>query len=630
METIKQNSNIEFEGIFTHFSIAFYDDKITKEQFEKFMNVVKFLEENNIKFKLKHACNSSAFVKFPEMHLDAVRVGSAFVGRLSVENKIGVKKIGTLESKVAEVRTLPANFNIGYSNIYLTKKETKVAIIPVGHSDGFNVSSRQDMFRKVDKLRYILNDIKRFFKKQYLKVNINNKNYKLAGRLGMYHSTVIVDENVKVGDKVLSGSINVEGLIEVKVTEKYENSTVSKVLQLVETATDRKAKTENFVSKAAKIYTPIVIGLAIIIAVFMPMVIKSVSYSESIYKALVFLVISCPCSIAISVPLSYFSGIGKSSKEGILVKGSDYLDGIKNIKEIIFDKTGTITTGKFEVVEVKTYGELNEEEVYKYFAYGEKFSNHPIAKSILEYKHIDIDESKVKNLKEISGKGISYEFEGKTIKIGNKELVEEKTNRENNGTALYLSVDGKVEGAIILKDKIKDNMKNTFEKFKKLGIKTRMFTGDRKEVAEEVTSEVGIDEYKAEMLPQDKFNELEKVIESNKDENYKVAFVGDGINDSPVIARADIGISMGGVGASSAIEASDVVIMTDEIEKIITGIHISKKTNRIIKENLVFSIGIKILVLLLTILGISDMWEAVFADVGVTLITIFNTLRILK
>ena len=203
LKTIKQNSNIEFEGIFTHFSIAFYDDKITKEQFEKFMNVVRFLEENNIKFKLKHACNSSAFVKFPEMHLDAVRVGSAFVGRLSVENKIGVKKIGTLESKVAEVRTLPANFNIGYSNIYLTKKETKVAIIPIGHSDGFNVSSRQDMFRKIDKLRYILNDIKGFFKKQYLKVNINNKNYKLAGRLGMYHSTVIVDENVKVGDKAI-------------------------------------------------------------------------------------------------------------------------------------------------------------------------------------------------------------------------------------------------------------------------------------------------------------------------------------------------------------------------------------------------------------------------------------------
>lgn len=203
LKTIKQNSNIEFEGISTHFSIAFYDDKITKEQFEKFMNVVKFLEENNIKFKLKHACNSSAFVKFPEMHLDAVRVGSAFVGRLSVENKIGVKKIGTLESKVAEVRTLPANFNIGYSNIYLTKKETKVAIIPVGHSDGFNVSSNRDMFRKVDKLRYILNDIKGFFKEQYLKVNINNKNYKLAGRLGMYHSTVIVDNNVKVGDKAV-------------------------------------------------------------------------------------------------------------------------------------------------------------------------------------------------------------------------------------------------------------------------------------------------------------------------------------------------------------------------------------------------------------------------------------------
>ena len=437
-----------------------------------------------------------------------------------------------------------------------------------------------------------------------------------------------VPREVGKKDEVLSGSINNEGLIKVKTTKKFSDSTVSKILDLVENASSKKSNSENFISKFAKYYTPIVVVIALTLCIFPPIILNQ-KFTTWIYRGLSFLVVSCPCALVVSIPLSFFGGIGASSKIGVLIKGSNYLESLSKTETIICDKTGTLTEGVFEVQKIKPV-DISEKELLKYAAYTEHFSNHPISMSLKKAYGKKIDSSKVTNTKEISGKGISYEVEGKTIKIGNKELVEEKTNREDNGTALYLSVDGKVEGAIILKDKIKDNMKNTFEKFKKLGIKTRMFTGDRKEVAKEVANEVGIDEYKAEMLPQDKFNELEKVIESNKDENYKVAFVGDGINDSPVIARADIGISMGGVGASSAIEASDVVIMTDEIEKIITGIRISKKTNRIIKENLVFSIGIKILVLLLTILGISDMWEAVFADVGVTLITIFNTLRILK
>ncbi len=355
-------------------------------------------------------------------------------------------------------------------------------------------------------------------------------------------------EQVSKGYNVLSGSINVEGLIELKVTQEYSNSTVNKILELVETATDRKAKTENFVSKAAKIYTPIVIALAMIVAIFMPLVIKNVSFSQSIYKALIFLVISCPCSIAISVPLSFFSGIGKASKEGILIKGSDYLDGIRNIKEIIFDKTGTITTGSFKLDNIISYGNLSQDEIYKYFVMGESYSNHPIAKSILEYKKTNVDNSKVTNLEEVSGKGIKYSFEGKNIKIGNRDFVEYKEEKEEIGTILYLAIDGNVEGRIVLKDEIKKNTKQTIEKLKKLGIKTKMFTGDRLEVAKEVASKTQIDEFKAEMLPQDKFKYLEEALKQNENnESYKIAFIGDGINDSPSIARADIGISMGGL-----------------------------------------------------------------------------------
>lgn len=438
---------------------------------------------------------------------------------------------------------------------------------------------------------------------------------------------------VTENSKVLSGGINVQGLLEVKVEKTYENSTVSQILNLVENATDKKAKTETFVAKAAKIYTPVVLLFAVLVAVFMPMLYAGISYSESVYKALIFLVIACPCSIAISVPLSYFSGIGKASKKGILIKGSDYLDGLKDVGQILFDKTGTITTGSFTVSKVNILDKtFTEEEILKYFAMGESYSNHPIAKSILKKYGKEVereDKEQISNFQEIAGKGLEYQYKENNIKIGNSSLVglEKQEEKEDIGTILYLKIDEKIVGSILLEDEIKEDSKQTMQKLSKLGIKTEMLTGDKKEIATKIAKEVGINHVKAEMLPQDKYKELENILQQT---NKKVAYVGDGINDSPVLARADIGISMGGIGSSSAIEASDVVIMTDELGKIVEAIEISKITNKIIKENLIFSIGVKLLIFAFSLLGIADMWEAVFADVGTTLITIFNTLRILK
>ena len=444
---------------------------------------------------------------------------------------------------------------------------------------------------------------------------------------------------VKEGKNVLSGSIVVDGMIEVKVTEKYENSTVSRILDLVENATDKKAKTETFVNKASSIYTPIVIGLAAIVAIFLPLFtdIPYVGNNGSIYRALIFLVISCPCSIAISVPLSYFSGIGKSSKEGILIKGSDYIDAIKDIKEIVFDKTGTLTKGEFEIQKIEVLSNYNEQEVLKYAAMGERFSNHPIAKSIIKANKVDVDNVEVQDFKEIAGKGLSYQYDGKTILVGNSTLVndENKVDDKDDTTRIYVKVGDELAGIIYLGDSIKDGAKEAIRKLNSQGIRTSMFTGDNHKNAEKIGKELGIQNIKSEMLPQDKYNELEKIISANtkndgNSTNRKVAFVGDGINDSPVLARADVGISMGGVGSESAIEASDIVIMTDDVSKIIDAINISKKTCGIIKQNLIFSVGVKVLILLLSVLGISGMWQAVFADVGVTILTIFNTLRILK
>ena len=434
---------------------------------------------------------------------------------------------------------------------------------------------------------------------------------------------------VSENKNVLSGSIVVDGMIEVKVTEEYKNSTVSRILDLVENATDKKAKTETFVNKASSIYTPIVIGLAAVVAIFLPLFteIPYTGNNGSIYRALIFLVISCPCSIAISVPLSYFSGIGKSSKEGILIKGSDYIDAIKDIKEIVFDKTGTLTKGEFEITKIDTFENYSEQEVLKYAAMGEKYSNHPIAKSIMKANKEEIAE--VQDFKEIAGKGLSYQYNGETVLVGNSVLVDVNDANEEGATKIYVKINDKLAGIIYLGDTVKDGVVETIKELKALGIKTNMFTGDNKQIAEKTGKEIGIENIKSEMLPQDKYNAFEEII-NKKDEKSKVAFVGDGINDSPVLARADVGISMGGVGSESAIEASDVVIMTDNVSKILDAIKISKKTCGIIRQNLVFAITVKVLILFFSTIGLSGMWQAVFADVGVTILTIFNTLRILK
>lgn len=429
-------------------------------------------------------------------------------------------------------------------------------------------------------------------------------------------------KEVKINDNVLSGGVNVKGLLEVEVTNAYESSTVSKILTLTESATDRKAKIETFVNKAAKIYTPAVLILAIIVALTFPLIFN-IQFSDSIYRALVFLVISCPCAIAISVPLSYFSGIGASSKKGILIKGSDYLDSIFKIKEIIFDKTGTLTTGKFLDYTLEILDkEYQEDEIISYLVSGETLSNHPIANSILEiFSNANIQ--KVTDFKEIPGKGITYKINDNIIKIGSASFCK----FINNDNFIYININNQNIARIELTDEIKKDAKKTIDTLKSLGIKTKMFTGDEKEVAINIANKLGIDEVYYELLPQDKYKLLE---DSLNKKTGPTAFVGDGINDAPSLARADIGISMGGIGSDSAIESSDIVIMNDELNKIIEAINISKKTNQIIKQNLIFAIIIKVLVLVLSAIGISSMWQAVFADTGLTLLTILNTTRILK
>lgn len=427
-------------------------------------------------------------------------------------------------------------------------------------------------------------------------------------------------KSVDVGDTVLSGEVNMGDIFEMKVSCLYENSTVSRILELVENATDRKAKTETFVSKAAKVYTPVILILAILTAFILPLF--GLSMSDAIYRALVFLVVSCPCAIAISVPLSYFSGIGSCSKNGILVKGSDYLDLLSDINQIIFDKTGTLTKGSFKDYTLTVLdSSKDKDDIIKYYLMGEKLSNHPIAKSILSIFDLSVSTKNVKDFKEISGKGISYKYNQDTIKIGSSSYIGIKDNDQ----AIYLSINDKVCSKLILIDGLKEDAKEVIEKLNKRGIVTKMFTGDNNAVALDISKKLGIEKTYYELLPEDKYKLLE-----NEIGNGVVAFVGDGINDAPSLALSDIGISMGGIGSASAIEASDVVIMTDELSKIISAIDISKFTKKVIKQNLLFAIIVKVLVLVLSTFGIASMWQAVFADTGVTLLTILNSTRILK
>lgn len=428
--------------------------------------------------------------------------------------------------------------------------------------------------------------------------------------------------NKKENDEVLSGSINEEKVIKIKATKLFNDSTVSKILSLIEDATDKKSKTETFVAKMAKYYTPIVLIISVITFICFILFTDLTTY-ESIYRALVFLVISCPCAIAISVPLSYFTGIGVSSKNGILVKGSNYLDLLSRVNKIVFDKTGTLTSGAFKVTSFNLLdSSYSEDYILKLYALGENLSNHPIAKSIMNYVNIDGNE-KVKNHKEIEGLGVSYTYDDKKIKIGNNKMFDIKDDGSLN---IYLSIDDKIVSSLTINDGIKEGVENTLSELSKKGIETYMFTGDSKENALSISEKLNIDKVYYELLPTEKYEKLEELL-NDKD---VVAFIGDGINDAPSLKRADIGISMGSIGSSSAIEASDIVIMDDDISKINKAISISNKVKRIIKENLVFSIGVKILILVLSAIGIANMWQAVFADVGVTIISILNTLRIMK
>lgn len=424
----------------------------------------------------------------------------------------------------------------------------------------------------------------------------------------------------KPNDIILSGSINMENLIEIKATKTFNDSTVSKILDLLESATDKKTKTETSISKISKIYTPVVLLLSILVIIFLPLLFK-IPLKTSIYRALTFLVISCPCAIAISVPLSYFTGIGASSKKGILIKGSNYLDNLSNIENIVFDKTGTLTDGTFNIKKIEVIdNDYNEQEIKNILLKGESLSNHPIANSILNNTNEKIENKDILDFKELTGKGITFTLDNKKISIGNKKLC-----KCNIDTSLHMNINDKHVASIIIDDGIKDKAKETIEKLKNMKIKTYMFTGDKKDIALNIGKILKIDEIKYEMLPTDKFNEYELI-----SKNGITAFVGDGINDAPVLKRSDIGISMGSIGTDSAIEASDVVLMSDELERIPEAINISKYTKHIIKQNLIFAFAIKIIILLLSIFGLANMWMAVFADTGVTLLTILNTLRIGK
>ena len=439
-------------------------------------------------------------------------------------------------------------------------------------------------------------------------------------------------KTVTEGNEILSGCINNEGILKVKVTKEFENSTVSKILDLVENASSRKSKSENFISKFARYYTPIVVIIAIILALIPPLL-TDMTFKTWIYRALSFLVVSCPCALVISIPLSFFAGIGASSKIGVLVKGSNYLEALANTEIVITDKTGTLTEGFFKVQKVSPIN-LSNEQLLKYTSYAENYSNHPIALSIKEAYGKDINEKLVTKTKEIKGKGVAAKVESREVLVGNEKLMEEYNidYQKSNaiGTVIYIALDKKYAGSITISDKIKEDAYKAVTEFRKNNVKKIvMLTGDREEISKNVSKELKLDKYYAELLPQDKVKKVEDLMQE-KSIDGKLVFIGDGINDAPVLALSDIGVAMGGLGSDAAIEASDIVIMTDEPSKLASAIKISKKTMKIVKENIIFAITVKIVVLLTSALGLTSMWLAVFADVGVSVIAIINALRILK
>lgn len=439
---------------------------------------------------------------------------------------------------------------------------------------------------------------------------------------------------VKTEDEVLSGCINKDGLLKIRVTKEFGESTVSKILDLVENASSKKSKSENFITKFAKYYTPTVVIIAVLLAFIPPIILKDFStFSVWLYRALSFLVVSCPCALVISIPLSFFGGIGGASKMGILIKGSNYLEALANTETVVFDKTGTLTEGIFEVQDIYAEG-IEKDELLRIVAHAENYSNHPIAKSVKKAYNKEIDENIIKNPQELSGKGIWARIDEKDILVGNEKLMlEEKIDFkkcDEVGTILYVAIDKKYVGYVLIADKIKQDSSKTIRELKAMNIKeTVMLTGDKKEVGEYVAKKLNMDKVYTELLPDGKVEKVEELLKQ-KSEKGKLVFVGDGINDAPVLTISDIGVAMGGLGSDAAIEAADIVIMTDETSKISKAINLSKKTMRIVRENIIFAIFVKIAVLVLTAFGASTMWEAVFADVGVSVIAIINALRMLN
>lgn len=439
--------------------------------------------------------------------------------------------------------------------------------------------------------------------------------------------------DVKAGDNILSASINMNGLLTAKVVTKYSESTVSKILDLVENASSKKSKSEKFITRFARFYTPIVVVLAVALATIPPLLIRDATFNDWIYRAISFLVVSCPCALIVSIPLSFFGGIGGASKKGILVKGSNYLEALAQIKTIVFDKTGTLTKGVFEVQEINPIG-ISSEELLDITSHAEYYSNHPIAESIKKYYGNDIDKNRITDIKEVSGYGVIATIDDRKVHAGNTKLMKQiginQLSTDVVGTVIHLAIDEKYVGYILIADEIKPDSKETIGNLKTHNINhIAMLTGDNAIVGIKVANDIGIEEVYTKLLPVDKIGKIEEMI-NNRNVYGKVAFVGDGINDAPVLTRADVGIAMGGLGSDAAIEAADIVIMTDEPSKIITAIKISKKTLKIANQNTFFAIGIKVLILALSAFGLTSLWAAVFADVGVTVIAVLNSLRALK
>ena len=438
---------------------------------------------------------------------------------------------------------------------------------------------------------------------------------------------------VKKGDNLLSGFINKNALLTVQVTKDFSESTASKILDMVENASSKKSKTENFISVFSRYYTPIVVGLALLIAILPPIFMQGATFSEWIHRGLIFLVVSCPCALVLSIPLSYFSGIGVASKQGVLIKGSNYLEALRYVDTVVFDKTGTLTEGVFDVVKVKPVN-ISEDELIKFASIAEVNSNHPIAKSILNYYNKEINLNNIEEYEEIASHGIRVKYENNIILAGNEKLMASnniKIEKSTDvGTVVYIAINNEFKGYIVIADKIKTDSEEAIRLIKEQGIKeTVMLTGDNKEVANSVAKKLKLDKVFSNLLPNEKVEKIEELYK-NRTEKEKIAFVGDGINDAPVLARVDVGIAMGGLGSDAAIEAADVVIMTDEPSKIAQGIKISKKTYKIVWQNIIFALGIKIIVMILGATGLASMWEAVFADVGVALIAVLNAMRIMK